>query len=148
MNKYLSSLLLVLCLSLGLSVARATFTGDSAVVQSCQTAPKHASGVAPAPEPWGDTAIVQVYAARTFGWRGFFAVHPWLIYQRRGETRFTRFEVIVWGGEDVIHRNYALPGGLWYGAQPKRLVNHRGSHVETMIDEIEAAIVRYPFPHT
>ena len=116
--------------------------------QSRQTAPKHYSGIVPDPEQLADTAIVQVYFARTFGWRGFFAVRPWLIYRRKGETRFTRFEVIGWGGEDVIHRNYALPGGLWYGAQPILLVDYRGSYVETMIDEIEAAIVRYPFPHT
>lgn len=148
MNKYLFCFVLLICLSLGFSVARATLTGGGTVGQSWQTAPKHSSGMAPDPEQWADTAIVQVYIAPTFGWRGFFAVHPWLIYKRIGETHFTRYDVIGWGGDNAIHRNYALPDGLWYGSQPKLLVDHRGSHVETMIDEIEAAIVRYPFPRT
>ena len=78
MNKYLFCFVLLICLSLGFSVARATLTGGGTVGQSWQTAPKHSSGMAPDPEQWADTAIVQVYIAPTFGWRGFFAVHPWL----------------------------------------------------------------------
>ena len=36
---------------------------------------------------------MQVYAAATFGWRGYFAVHPWIIYKRAGDTAYTRYDV-------------------------------------------------------
>jgi hypothetical protein len=40
-----------------------------------------------------------------------------------------------------------LPDGLWYGARPKLLVDHRGAGVDAMIDDIEAAIASYPYAH-
>jgi len=109
------------------------------------TAPRHSAGIAPDPVQLADTAIVQVYAAATYGWRGFFAVHPWIIYKRRGETAYTRFDVVGWRAPQVVQRNYAVPDGLWYGATPELLVDHRGDHVEAMIDAIDAAISSYPF---
>ena len=60
--------------------------------------------------------------------------------KRSGETAFTRYDVIGWGGDEVIQRNYALPDGLWYGSQPKLMVDHRGERAEAMIGQIEAAI--------
>lgn len=91
---------------------------------------------------------MQVYAAPTYGWRGLFAVHPWIILKRAGETEFTRYEVIGWGGDNVIHRNDNIPDGMWYGTRPHLLVDQRGKHVEGLIDQIEAAIKTYPYPHT
>ena len=49
-----------------------------------------------------DLAIVQVYAAPTYGWRGYFAVHPWIIYKRRGETAYTRYDVVGWRAPQVL----------------------------------------------
>lgn len=113
--------------------------------RSWATAPRHSAGIAPAPTAWGHTAIVQVYAAATYGWRGYFAVHPWIIYKRKGETAYTRYDVVGWREPDVVQRNYALPDGLWYGSAPQLLVDHRGTDVESMIDNIEAAVVSYPY---
>ena len=75
-------------------------------------------------------------------------MHPWIIFKRSGETAFTRYDVIGWRGTDVVQRNYALPDGLWYGAQPKLLVDHRGDGVDAMISEIEKAIGSYPYAQT
>lgn len=110
-----------------------------------QTAPKHSAGVAPDPVLHRDQSIVQVYVARTYGWRGALAVHPWIIFKRAGETQFVRYDVIGWRAPQVVQRNAALPDGLWYGAQPERLVDHRGPQVEAMIDRVEAAIASYPY---
>ena len=110
-----------------------------------QTAPRHSAGLAPDPAKHVAESIVQVYAARTFGWRGSFAVHPWVIYKRAGQTQYTRYDVVGWRAPHVVQRDYALPDGLWYGAQPQVLVEHRGTAVEQMIDQIEAAIASYPY---
>ena len=109
------------------------------------TAPRHSSGLAPDPVQHADQAIVQVYAAPTYGWRGNFAVHPWIIYKRQGETAYTRYDVVGWRAPQVVQRNYAVPDGLWYGSTPDLLVDHRGGEVETMIDRIEAAVASYPY---
>lgn len=108
------------------------------------TAPRHSAGLAPDPAKLVAIAVVQVYAAPTYGWRGFFAVHPWIIYKRKGEITYTRYDVVGWRGTQVVQRNYALPDGLWYGSTPELLADHRGDGVEAMIDGIEAAVASYP----
>ncbi len=135
----------MLTLSFGLSLANDSVTSSSVEGGSWRTALRHSAGIAPDPIEQADIAIVQVYAAATYGWRGLFAIHPWIICKRSGETAFTRYDVIGWGGTDVIKRNYALPDGLWFGAQPKLLVYHRGDGVDAMIDHIESAIQSYPY---
>lgn len=112
---------------------------------SWATAPRHSAGIAPDPVASSHLAIVQVYAAPTYGWRGYFAVHPWIIFKRRGETAYTRYDVVGWRAPDVVQRNYAVPDGLWYGSIPQLLVDHQGSELDTMIDAIEAAVTRYPY---
>lgn len=133
----------LLYLSVGLSLASDPPPRGSEQ-RSWRTAPRHSAGLAPDPAQLADIPIVQVYAASTYGWRGYFAVHTWIIYKRRGETAYTRYDVIGWGGTNVVRRNYAIPDGLWFGAMPTVLADHRGSGVEAMIDQIEGAIARYP----
>ncbi len=145
------ALLMALALSLGLSLANAALTGNSEekrTEKAWYNAPRHSAGIAPDPVQHADIAIVQVYAAATYGWRGIFAQHPWIIFKRAGETVFTRYDVIGWGGGNVVRRNAAIPDGLWYGAQPKILVEHRGDAAAAMIPGIEAAIASYPFAGT
>lgn len=138
----------ILCFSFGLSVADASRGESGGEVRSWRTAPRHSAGIAPNPGEFADIPIVQVYAASTYGWRGVFAVHPWIIYKKSGETEFTRYEVVGWRGGEVVQRNYALPDGLWFGAQPKLLVDQRGEGVDALIGQIEKAIASYPYPTT
>ena len=134
----------VLLLSVGLSLANDPRPVEPGEARSWRTAARHSAGIAPDPVRHADTAIVQVYAAATYGWRGYFAVHPWIIYKRAGDTTYTRYDVIGWGSRPVVRRNYAVPDGLWFGAVPSVLVDHRGEGVEAMIEQIEAAVASYP----
>ena len=135
-------------LPFGLSLANAALTDNGAESRSWRTAPRHSAGVAPDPVQYSDIAIVQVYSASTYGWRGLFAEHPWIIFKRSGETAFTRYDVVGWRSPDVVQRNYALPDGLWYGSVPHVLVDHRGNGVDAMINQIENAIKSYPYADT
>lgn len=143
-----SALLAMFCLGFGLSLANSQDVTPSSdgEIRSWRTAPRHSAGIAPDPAQLADIPVVQVYAAPTYGWRGVVAVHPWIIFKRKGETAFTRYDVVGWRAPDVVQRNYAVPDGLWYGAQPTLLVDHRGGDVDAMINEIEAAITSYPYP--
>lgn len=143
--------LIVLCimlLSLGVSLTAATRHHETGGQGGWATARRDASGQAPDPQRFARLAIVQVYAAPTYGWKGAVAVHPWIIYKRAGETRYTRYEVISWGSEDKVRRNSNLPDAYWYGARPRLLVEHRGAEAEAMIPQIVTAIVSYPWPRT
>lgn len=140
----LRGLATMLLLSVSLSLANDPRPPAATGEGGWRTAARHSAGIAPDPATLAGTAIVQVYAAATYGWRGYFAVHPWIIYKRAGEAAYTRYDVIGWGRGTVVRRNYALPDGLWFGAMPRVLVDHRGAGVEAMIEDIEAAIASYP----
>jgi len=140
----LRALVVLLLLSVGLSLANDPRPALPGVEGGWRGAARHSAGIAPDPARFAGTAIVQVYAAATYGWRGYFAVHPWIIYKRAGESAYTRYDVIGWGRGNVVRRNYALPDGLWFGAVPRVLVEHRGEGVEAMIEQIEAAVASYP----
>ncbi len=108
--------------------------------------PRHASQVALDPAANRRQAVIQVLTAPTYGWRGYVAVHPWIIYKRAGESTYTRYEVIGWGRRDVVKRDHSAPDALWYGARPDVLVTITGPVAEDLIDDIETAIASYPYP--
>jgi len=96
------------------------------------------------PEP-----IVQVYAARTVGWRGVFAVHTWISMKLRDAEAYTRYEVIGWRvyrGVPSVRLNRSGPDDHWFGARPDILVDLRGDGVDDLITRIERAIASYPYP--
>lgn len=48
-------------------------------------------------------AVVQVYAARAFGWRGALGVHTWIALKPSGADHYLRIEVVGWG----VRRGYS-----------------------------------------
>jgi hypothetical protein len=106
------------------------------------------AGIAPDPASTPE-AVVQVYAARAWGWKGVFAVHSWIAMKRAGAVRFARYEVVGWGvgrGAPAVRLNRHAPDGFWAGNAPEVLLDRRGPEVEAMIDRLEAAIEAYPYP--
>lgn len=100
-----------------------------------------------APDPAEERrAVVQVYAAQTFGWRGIVAVHTWIVAKPADADAYTRWDVVGWGGGRVVRRNYATPDAMWYGQRPRLLVDRRGEDAGALIPAIEAAVASYPFP--
>ncbi len=121
-----------------------SFARYSAPEWSWSSAPRHSSGLAPDPRASSE-AVVQIYLARAFAWRGILATHPWIIVKRTGATSYTRYEVVGWGAGSKLRSNYAVADGLWYGSEPELLVDLRGSGVDALIDRIEGAVASYPF---
>jgi hypothetical protein len=107
------------------------------------------AGLAPDPATTSD-AVVQVYAARAWGWKGVFAVHTWLIMKRQGAARYDRYEVVGWGvrhGRPAVVRDMRAIDGYWAGNLPHIVVDRRGPEVEALIRRIETAIETYPYPN-
>lgn len=112
------------------------------------TASRASTGLAPAPssEP---AAVVQVYGARAFNWRGAFGLHTWIATKREDADHYTVHHVLGWnlrrGGSTVTTTQGGPPDFLWFDARPGILAEHRGPGVEAMIDRIEAAVASYPY---
>ena len=96
-------------------------------------------------------AVIQVYAARTVGWRGIFGVHSWIVLKPGGAPVYRRYEVVGWGvdrGLPAIRVDRAGPDNYWFGSRPELLVDARGAGVEELIARVHAAVTRYPYPDT
>jgi hypothetical protein len=113
-----------------------------------RTATHRATGLAPDPAAHRD-AVVQVYASRTFGWRGAFAVHTWLAAKPANADRYTRYEVIGWyamrGGSALSISDRSAPDAEWYGAPPRLIRDVRGARAQAIIDKLPAAAESYPY---
>lgn len=102
------------------------------------------SGSGLAPEPAQEkAAVVQVYAARAYRWRGIFGVHTWLATKEEGASDYSRYDVIGWGR--ALRRSMGPPDGRWVGNTPQLLFEARGEAAARMIPQIEAAIADYPY---
>ncbi len=107
---------------------------------------RDSSGQAPDPAATRE-AVVQVYAARAWGWRRAFGVHSWIAAKRRGAAGYDRHEVIGWGvryGREAVRSGPGIPDGHWFGARPALLAELRGPAAEAAIGGIERAAARYP----
>ncbi|MBF8288599.1 MAG: DUF3750 protein [Candidatus Rokubacteria bacterium] len=104
---------------------------------------------AQAPDPaTTPEAVVQVYAARTVGWRGLLAVHTWIAVKQSGASSYTRYEVMGWGvsrGGPALRVNRTGPDNHWFGSRPDLLVDLRGPDVDAIIEKIQAAVAAYPY---
>lgn len=104
-------------------------------------------GIAPKPEEV-DEAIVQVYAARTFGWRRHFAVHTWIATKSKSAPTYITYHVTAWGTRvsgKAITIKPDIPDRRWYGADAVLLAEVRGEKAEQAIRKIEMAAKEYPY---
>ena len=109
---------------------------------------RDSSGQAPDPAVTADP-VIQVYAARTVGWRGVMAVHTWLALKPAGARAYTRYEVMGWGvgnGAPAVRVNRSGPDNYWFGSRPELLIDRRGEGVEALIERVQAAVAAYPYP--
>ena len=112
-----------------------------------RTASRESAGIAPDPKMHKE-AIVQVYAARAFSWRGAFGVHTWIATKPTNADHFTVYEVIGWrvrhGGDALVISNRPADG-RWFGNIPKVIADIRGDGVDELIAKIDHIAHKYPY---
>ena len=94
-------------------------------------------------------AVVQVYGARTWGWRGSFGVHTWVAVKPASAPAYTVYEVIGWRlrwSDSVVAIHDRAPDARWYGNAPELYADKRGADAEKLIPRIDAAARSYPYP--
>jgi hypothetical protein len=113
-----------------------------------RTASREPAGIAPDPKLTRE-AVLQVYGAPAWGWRGWFAIHTWIAAKHSDEPSYTVYEVIGWRlyrGQPVIRIEKDLPDRYWFGEKPRLLVEHRGKGVDDLIVAVDRAARSYPWP--
>ena len=104
-------------------------------------------GLAPDPAATPE-AIVQVYAARTWGWRGYFGVHTWIAVKPARAKTYTVYEVIGWRlrrEDSVLAVRDRIPDERWFGSMPVLLVDKRGTGADALVGRIDKAARAYPY---
>jgi len=112
-----------------------------------RTASREPVGLAPDPAT-APEAIVQIYAARAWGWRGYFGVHTWIAVKPTGAKAYTVYELIGWRlryGDTALTIHGRAPDARWFGAAPELLADKRGPGVDALIERIDRAARDYPF---
>ena len=115
-----------------------------------RTASRESAGIAPDPSNT-EEAIVQVYGADAWGWRGWFAIHTWIAAKRTGEDFYTVYDVVGWRGHhgnSVMRVARDIPDRYWYGEKPKVLKDYRGGETDKLIDAIDQPARDYPWKTT
>lgn len=115
-----------------------------------RTASRESAGIAPDPIQTHE-AVLHVYGADAWSWRGWFAIHTWIAVKRTGDTSYTIYDVVGWrgyNGQPVMRIYHDLPDRYWYGAKPELLRAHRGEGVDQLIEAVDRAAREYPWPRT
>lgn len=119
-------------------------SGSLQGAESWRTASRDSAGIAPRPEQY-QPAVVQVYGARAWSWRGYFAVHTWIATKEKGASEYRVHEVTGWRNY-VVNSRPGEPDRHWYGAKPELYADFRGADAQALIPAIYRAVQAYPYP--
>ena len=140
------SRLVGIVLSAGLAMF-VLFEGGRASAQDWRSASREPVGLAPDPALHPEP-IVQVYGARTWGWRGHFGIHTWIAVKPAAAEAYTVYEVIGWRlrwSDSALLVAQRVPDARWYGNAPELLAERRGEGAAELIARIEKAVSEYPY---
>ena len=124
------------------------FKSITSLAQDWRTADRSSVGLAPRPNA-DSRAIVQIYSARTYGWKGNLAVHSWIATKDKDASEYDVYEVMGYyadRGLPVIRHTRRAPDQRWFGNEPSLHFDLRGEQAEKMIPNILKAVESYPYP--
>lgn len=128
-------------------LALTIFTGKVNFNIDWHTASRTSTNLAPIATEYPD-AVMQVYAARTYNWRGIFGVHTWFAIKDKNAKSYRVYQVIGWNlflGLPVLSIREDIPDRKWFGNTPWLLLDLRGKDAEKVIDEVKRVALQYPY---
>jgi Protein of unknown function (DUF3750) len=112
-----------------------------------RTASHEPVGLAPDPARTPE-AVVQVYGARVWGFKGIFGVHTWVAVKPSHAASWRVYEVVGWrlrGSDSAVVVSNRDPDARWYGSEPELYAEKRGEGVDALIVRIDEAARDYPY---
>jgi len=107
-------------------------------------------GTATAPDPTHHSgAVIQVYGADVWGFRGHFAIHTWVATKAQDADAYRIYQVIGWRqrrGRPVLSISEGQPDKPWFGSPAILLHEKRGVEAAALVEEVEQAVQNYPYP--
>ncbi|KAA3626472.1 MAG: DUF3750 domain-containing protein [Proteobacteria bacterium] len=131
-------------IAVGLSLAWAT--NPNSATEDWRSADRSSAGIAPDPKSHRE-AIVQLYAARAFRWRGTFSVHTWLALKPEDAQHFTVVELLGWRAyrdQSAVVVRADIPDRRWFNSMPQLIAEQRGPLADQAIAKLLAAAESYP----
>ena len=128
-------------------VALVAMAMSRVTAQDWRIASQEPMGLAPDPAT-APEAVVQVYGARTWGWRGKFGVHTWVAVKPEKAAAYTVYEVIGWRlrwADSAVAIHSRAADARWYGNSPELYADKRGAEAQKLIPRIDAAARSYPY---
>ncbi|WP_417551734.1 DUF3750 domain-containing protein [Marinomonas fungiae] len=132
---------------------RLTILALAALISACsnsdwRTASREPAGIAPDPQQ-EQAAVIEVYGADAFSWRGWFAIHTWIATKEAGADQYKVHEVVGWrvqrGQSALYSYNTATPDRYWFGAKPEKLLSIKGEKAAELIPKIDKEVEDYPW---
>src|SRR4051812_48730500 len=120
---------------------------SAAAAQGWRAASREPVGIAPDPQTTRE-AVIQVYGARTWGWKGLFGVHTWVAVKPSDAPQWTVYEVIGWRlrySDTALVISHRDPDARWFGSEPELYAEKRGAGVDELIARIDKAAHDYPY---
>ena len=136
--------LLLICVVMGLILSSFSSGKD------WRTASRESAEIAPDPSITNE-AVLHIYGANAWGWRGWFAIHTWIAAKRTGEASYMVYDVVGWRdhhGAPVLKITHDVPDRYWFGEKPRILIERRGAGVDELIDAVDKAAHSYPWKTT
>lgn len=93
-------------------------------------------------------AVIQVYSARAYNWRGLFSVHTWIAVKPKNATHYTVYQVIGWRlfiGMPALMAEKDIPDRYWFNHKPEIIFDLRGDKAQACVDKIAIAAKSYPY---
>lgn len=115
-----------------------------------RTASRASAGIAP-DATTTPGAVIQVYGAPTYGWRGLIAIHTWISLKPARAETYSVYEVIGWRvnrGLPALRIAEDIPDRYWFGERPELFLDIRGEKAARLIAEIDEQARAYPWKHT
>jgi hypothetical protein len=114
-----------------------------------RTANRESAKIAPLPATTPE-AVIQVYAAPAFNWRGLFAVHSWIAVKPADARQYTVYQVLgwrLWRDLSAVSIEQDIPDRYWFDQKPRIILDIRGEQAAALIPKIAAAAGKYPYPN-
>ena len=126
--------------------AIAVFVSATALASQLLKPTPHGPAIAPNPTDTPE-AVIQVYGADVWGFRGFFAIHTWVATKAAYAATYNTYQVIGWHLRQrgtVLSITQGPPDRPWFRSPPILLYERRGTDVDSMVQAVHQAALSYP----